>query len=73
MRKCAICGKKGRIVWRRVQLRATKFNPTTKRRQKVNLQWVKIPLDVKNKKFKKFAGKRIKACTKCIKALGKLK
>jgi len=59
-RICALCGKKSKMVWRRVRLRATKFNPTTKRKQYPNLQWVKLP-----------SGKRVKACTKCIKAMAK--
>ncbi len=72
MKQCAICGKKSKIVWRRVQLRATKFNPTSKRRQYPNLQWVLVPPDIKKRKYRKFAGKRILACTKCIKAMGKM-
>lgn len=72
-RQCAICQKGARRAWRRVQLRAEKFNPTIKRVQKPNLHWVKIPLDIKNKKYKPFAGKKILACSKCIKAMGKNK
>jgi len=71
-RQCKICGKGSRMVWRRVKLRG-KYNPTTKRRVFPNLQWVKIPPDIKKKAYKKFAGKRILACTKCIKALSKRK
>jgi ribosomal protein L28 len=59
-RQCAICAKKPKVVWRRVRLRAEKFNPTIKRRQKPNLQWVKLA-----------SGKRVKACAKCIKTLAK--
>ena len=71
-KECQICGKKGIMVWRRIKLRG-KYNPTTKRKQKPNLQWVKIPLDTKKLAYKKFAGKRILACAKCIKTLGKRK
>jgi len=71
-KKCAICGKGSRIIWQRVKLRG-KYNPTTKRRVFPNLQWVKIPSDIKKEPFKKFAGKRILACTKCIKTLEKRK
>jgi ribosomal protein L28 len=39
-----------------------KYNPTTKKRKYPNLQWVRLA-----------NGKRIKACTKCIKAMGKTK
>jgi len=58
-KQCTICGKKGKIAWRRVKLRG-KYNPTTKRKQKPNLQWVTLP-----------SGERVKACAKCIKALSK--
>ena len=69
-KKCIICGKKSILVWRLVKLRG-KYNPVTKRRVKPNLQWVRIPVGIKSKHYKKFAGKRILACTKCIKALAK--
>jgi ribosomal protein L28 len=72
MKKCAICGKYGRKARRFKKLRG-KYNPTTKRRQKPNLQWLRIPKDIKKERYRKFAGKRILACTKCIKALGKIK
>jgi ribosomal protein L28 len=71
MRKCSICGKKSILVWKRRKLRG-KFNPTSKKRAKPNLQWVKIPIGIKKEPYKKFAGKRILACTKCIKALARL-
>lgn len=71
-KQCAICGKKSRLVWRLVKLRG-KYNPTTKRRVYPNLQWVRIPSGMKKERYKKFAGKRILACTKCIKTLGKRK
>jgi len=69
---CQICGKKGIPAWRLVKFRG-KYNPTIKKRKYPNLQWVKIPLDIKKPAYKKFAGKRILACTKCIKALSKRK
>jgi len=71
-KKCTICGKKSRVVQRRVKLRG-KYNPTTKRRVYPNLQWVKIPENIKKESYKKFAGGRILACAKCIKAMGKRK
>ena len=71
-KKCTICGKKSILVWRLVKLRG-KYNPVIKRRVKPNLQWVRIPVGIKSKHYKKFAGKRILACTKCIKAMGKRK
>lgn len=58
-RQCAICKKKYKLVWRRIKLRG-KYNPTTKRKQKPNLQWFRLP-----------SGKRILVCTKCIKKLSK--
>lgn len=58
-RQCAICHKKPKVVWRRIKLRG-KYNPTTKRKQKLNLQWFKFP-----------SGKRILVCTKCKKLLTK--
>ena len=67
-RQCQICEKIGMMVWRRKKLRG-KYNPTTKRKQKANLQWVQVPVDVKHKNFKKFAGKRVLACNKCRKTL----
>lgn len=60
-KQCAICGKKSMMVWRRIKLRG-KYNPTVKRKQKPNLQWVKLS-----------SGKRVLACTKCIKAMAKRK
>lgn len=61
MKQCAICGKKYTQVWRKVKFRG-KYNPTIKKKKYPNLQWVKLPV-----------GKRVKACTKCIKALSKRK
>jgi ribosomal protein L28 len=60
-RECQICGKKGAIVQKRKKLRG-RYNPTAKKRQYPNLQWVRLP-----------SGKRVKACAKCIKALDKEK
>jgi len=59
-KKCEICGKKGMVTWSRVRLRATKFNPTAKRKQRPNLQSITLP-----------TGKKIVACAKCIKAMNK--
>ncbi len=69
-RKCLICGKGTNIVVKRVKLRG-KYNPTTKQKQSPNLQWVKIPSKVKRVFLKKFAGKKILACTQCIKTIFK--
>lgn len=68
--KCPICGKSSRVYRTTKKLRGHK-NPTGKRRRQPNLQWVTIPEDAKlpsgaNPNLK---GKRIKACTKCIKAI----
>jgi len=57
---CAICGKKSAMAVRLVKLRG-KYNPTTKIRKYPNLQWFKLP-----------SGKRVLACTKCIKRASKI-
>lgn len=59
---CSLCEKQGMMTWTRVRLRATKYNPTSKKKQYPNLQSVTLP-----------TGEKIKACTKCIKAMGKTK
>ena len=69
-KECAICGKKSIMVWKRKKLRG-KYNPTTKKRKYPNLQWLRVPEDVKHKNYKPFKGQRILACTKCIKRLSK--
>ncbi len=71
-RQCQICEKKGLIVWRRKKLRG-KYNPTVKRKQQPNLQWVQVPLNLKTKKqeFKKAEGKRVSVCSKCRKTVTK--
>jgi len=71
-KQCAICAKKSGMVWKLKKLRG-KYNPTIKKRKYPNLQWVRVPLGIKKGALKKFAGKRILACTKCIKAIGKRK
>jgi ribosomal protein L28 len=58
-RICAICGKKSIVIITRKKLRS-KYNPTPKKRKYPNLQWVRLN-----------NGKRVKACTKCIKKLGR--
>lgn len=60
-RRCSVCGKKSMIAVTRKKLRG-KYNPTGKKRKYPNLQWVRLS-----------SGKRIKACTKCIKAMNKTK
>ena len=59
---CSLCGKQGMMIWSRVRLRATKYNPTAKRKQFPNLQSATLP-----------TGEKITACTKCIKAMNKTK
>jgi len=58
-RRCAVCGKKSMVAVVRKKLRG-KYNPTSKKRKYPNLQWVRLEV-----------GKRVKACAKCIKAMGK--
>ncbi|MBZ1345426.1 MAG: 50S ribosomal protein L28 [Candidatus Nealsonbacteria bacterium] len=60
-KQCFFCAKKYNLVWRRVKLKS-RYNPTAKRRQEPNLQWVKLS-----------SGKRVLACAKCIKTMGKRK
>lgn len=58
-RQCEICGKKRMLVTTVLKLRG-KYNPTSQRKQKPNLQW-----------FRLSSGKRILACRKCIKTLSR--
>lgn len=68
---CTICDKTSTVNWKLVKLRG-KYNPTRKYRKYPNLQWVLVPVGAKSPKaVKPFQGKRILACTKCIKALAK--
>ena len=69
---CAICGKGSVMVGNRKKLRG-RYNPTTKKRKYPNLQWLKVPEDIEKPAYKKFKGKRVLACAKCIKAMGKMK
>lgn len=48
-----------------------KYNPTTKRRQKVNLQKVRVPGNVERKEYKPYAGKTVSMCSKCRKTMFK--
>lgn len=67
---CKICEKKS-AMGRQYKKLISKYDPTPKVRKYPNLQWVIIPKDVTKEDYKEFAGKRILACTKCIKALSK--
>jgi len=71
-RVCQICGKKGIMAWKLKKLRG-KYNPTIKKRKYPNLQWVRVPINIKKPAYKKFAGQRVLACTKCIKTMAKRK
>jgi ribosomal protein L28 len=71
MKTCEICGKGYIVKTVRKKLRG-KYNPTTKQRKYPNLQWVKLPAGVKSPDGKLLAqGKKVKACTKCIRTLSK--
>ncbi len=59
MRKCTICGKGSIMRAGRKKLRG-KYNPTPKKRKYPNLQKIRLP-----------NGKRVLACTRCIKKLSK--
>jgi len=67
---CKICEKKS-AMGRQYKKLISKYNPTPMKRKYPNLQWVSIPEDVTKEAYKQYAGKRIFACTKCIKALSK--
>lgn len=69
-KECQICGKTSHNFTKLNKLRG-KYNPSTKKRRYPNLQWTRVPVETKKKNFKIFAGKRIRACTKCIKTLSK--
>jgi hypothetical protein len=56
---CSICKKGYMLTWRIKKLRG-KYNPTIKVKKRPNLQWTKLS-----------SGERVKACTKCIKAMAK--
>ncbi|MEK7578804.1 MAG: 50S ribosomal protein L28 [Patescibacteria group bacterium] len=58
---CTICGKGSTLITPRNKLRG-KYNPAPKKRKYPNLQWMAAP-----------DGKRIRACTKCIKTTAKPK
>jgi len=60
-RRCTICGKKPMVAVIRKKLRG-KYNPTGKKKKYPNLQLVTLS-----------NGKKVKACTKCIKTLSKVK
>ncbi|OHA14074.1 MAG: hypothetical protein A2909_02635 [Candidatus Tagabacteria bacterium RIFCSPLOWO2_01_FULL_39_11] len=78
---CPICKKGSKMSGKRKKA-MSKYNPTGKTRKFPNLQWVRIPV-FKNrnekgapdgtprgflKKNSLINGKRIKICTKCLKA-----
>ncbi len=61
MRKCAICAKGSIMAGKRKLLRGH-YNLTKTERKYPNLQWVHLA-----------SGKRVRACTACIKTLHKRK
>ena len=63
---CTICAKKSAMSVTLVKLRG-KYNPTNKVRKYPNLQWVRLPKSAQNP-----TGKRVLACTKCMKRLAKI-
>jgi len=58
-KKCAVCGKDSQMEGKRKLLRGH-YNPTTKKRKYANLQLLRLP-----------SGKRVKACTRCMKTAAK--
>jgi len=61
-KQCTICGKTSLMAGQRKKL-MSRYNPTPKKRKQPNLQWVQLGPN----------NKRVKACTKCIKTIGKRK
>lgn len=62
-KSCPICNKTSLMAGGYSnRVRATKFNPTGKTRRQPNLQWATLT-----------SGKRLKVCTKCMKAKKHLK
>lgn len=68
-RQCTICGKKPIVARQRIKL-MSKYNPTPAKRKLPNLQVFRVPTEVKGE-YKKYAGKRITICAKCIKTFSK--
>ena len=58
-KECTICGKSSLMAGQRKKL-MSRYNPTPKKRKYPNIQWLRLP-----------SGKRVKACTKCIKTVAK--
>ncbi len=69
-RECTICGKKSMLVNRRKKLRG-KYNPTTKRRQKPNLQKALVPDEIRREQYREYAGQSVLMCSKCRKTMFK--
>ncbi len=69
-KKCEICEKVPVMERSRKKL-MSKYNPTPKRKKLPNLQKTFIPENISRKNYKEFAGKKITACTKCIKTITK--
>ncbi len=67
---CQICGKTSVMEGGRKKL-MSRYNPTPKRKKRPNLQVTHIPANINKESFKKLAGKKVRACTRCIKTLGK--
>lgn len=70
-KECEICKKTSTMAVVRTKLRG-KYNPTNKKRKYPNLQSLLVPPTTRTK-FKDFVGKKVTACTKCIKTLAKTK
>jgi len=69
-KECTICKKKGMLVNVRKKLRG-KYNPTTKKKQKPNLQKARVPEDINRKEYKPFTGQSVLMCSKCRKTMYK--
>lgn len=70
MAKCQICGKKSKTAGHFIKTRG-QYNPTGKQRRKANIQTIYVPKGITKEPYKKFAGKKITACAKCIKGIAK--
>ncbi len=71
-RQCQICGK-GKVLVTRIKRLRGKYNPTSKRKQKPNLQKVRVPENITRKKYREYAGENVLMCAKCRKTMFKEK
>lgn len=69
-RQCTICGKGGMLVRKRRKL-MSRYNPSPKRRQKPNLQKVRVSEEINRPEYKEYRGRTVRMCAKCRKTMFK--